>query len=71
MNKSEIIPDRLYTPAQVASVFSVDAKTVTRWVKGNKFHDEEYLRTAGNHHRIFGHGILRLLGKRPEGASGA
>ncbi len=38
----------LYTPAEVATLFRVDPKTVTRWAKAGKL---TALRTLGGHRR--------------------
>lgn len=40
--------DRLLTPAEVAHLFRVDAKTVTRWAKAGKL---SCIRTLGGHRR--------------------
>lgn len=55
-----VLPGRLYSPGEVADAFRVDPKTVVRWIKAGQFRDDEYLRTAGGHHRVYGRGILRL-----------
>jgi len=39
---------RLLTPAEVAAIFRVDPKTVTRWAKGGKL---RAIRTLGGHRR--------------------
>lgn len=39
---------RLLTPAEVAALFRVDAKTVTRWAKAGKLTS---IRTLGGHRR--------------------
>lgn len=50
--------DRLLTPAEVASLFRVDPKTVTRWcVRGRM----SRIRTPGGHTRIRTSEALRLL----------
>lgn len=41
-------PEKLLTPAQVASRFAVDPKTVTRWAKEGKLPS---IRTPGGHRR--------------------
>jgi excisionase family DNA binding protein len=41
-------PERLLTPAEVATMFRVDPKTVTRWAKAGKIHS---IRTLGGHRR--------------------
>lgn len=51
---------RLLTPAQVASLFSVDAKTVTRWAKQGKL---RCIRTLGGHRRYYESEILDLLNR--------
>ncbi len=40
--------DQLLTPAEVAALFRVDPKTVTRWAKAGKLHA---IRTLGGHRR--------------------
>jgi len=40
--------ERLMTPAEVAQVFRVDPKTVTRWAKAGKLSS---IRTLGGHRR--------------------
>ncbi len=40
--------DSLLTPAEVASLFRVDPKTVTRWAKAGKLTS---IRTLGGHRR--------------------
>lgn len=40
--------DELLTPAEVATIFHVDPKTVTRWVKSGKLTS---IRTLGGHRR--------------------
>ena len=41
-------PEVLLTPAEVASLFRVDPKTVTRWAKAGKL---TAIRTLGGHRR--------------------
>jgi excisionase family DNA binding protein len=41
--------DRLLTPAEVAQLFRVDPKTVTRWAKAGRLTS---LRTPGGHRRF-------------------
>jgi hypothetical protein len=60
---SEVDPERLYTPGEVAGMFRVDPKTVVRWIKRGKF-DNAYERTAGGHHRIYGFGVQRHVRRR-------
>lgn len=40
--------ERLLTPAEVAAMFRVDPKTVTRWAKAGKLSS---IRTLGGHRR--------------------
>lgn len=40
--------ERLLTPAEVATLFRVDPKTVTRWAKAGKLSS---IRTLGGHRR--------------------
>ena len=40
--------ENLLTPAEVASLFRVDPKTVTRWAKAGKLNS---IRTLGGHRR--------------------
>lgn len=42
-------PDALLTPAEVAAMFRVDPKTVTRWANKNKL---SCVRTLGGHRRF-------------------
>lgn len=50
----------LLTPAEVVSLFCVDAKTVTRWAKTGRLHT---LRTFGGHRRFLAAEVERLLTK--------
>lgn len=50
--------DRLLTPAEVASVFRVDPKTVTRWAKAGRVGS---IRTPGGHRRYRESEIRALL----------
>jgi len=45
---SSINQEKLLTPAEVASLFRVDPKTVTRWAKAGKLTS---IRTLGGHRR--------------------
>ncbi len=51
-------PVRLLTPAEVASLFRVDPKTVTRWAKAGKL---TAIRTLGGHRRYREDQVLDLL----------
>lgn len=46
------------TPAQVAKMFHVDPKTVTRWAQGGKL---SYMRTLGGHRRYRRDEVVELL----------
>jgi excisionase family DNA binding protein len=50
--------DRLLTPGEVARIFRVDPKTVTRWAKLGRL---ESVRTPGNHRRFSESAVLALL----------
>ncbi len=58
--------DELLTPAEVASLFRVDPKTVTRWAKAGKLTS---IRTLGGHRRFRAEEVYSLLhrttGARP------
>lgn len=42
-------PEKLLTPAEVAAMFRVNPKTVTRWARAGKLHA---IRTLGGHRRF-------------------
>lgn len=44
-------PD-LVTPGEVASLFRVDPKTVTRWAAAGRISDDDQVRTMGGHRRF-------------------
>ena len=48
----------LLTPAEVASLFRVDPKTVTRWAKSGKLTS---IRTLGGHRRYKESEVMALL----------
>ncbi len=50
--------ERLLTPAEVAGLFRVDPKTVTRWAKSGKLSS---IRTLGGHRRYWENEVRRLL----------
>jgi excisionase family DNA binding protein len=52
------------TPAEVAAVFRVDARTVLRWAKAGKLRS---VRTLGNHRRFYRSEVMALL--HPEGGT--
>ncbi len=51
--------DRLLTPAEVAALFRVDPKTVTRWAAAGRLSS---IRTPGGHRRFRESEIRALLG---------
>ncbi len=50
--------DTLLTPGEVAALFRVDPKTVTRWAKAGKL---TAIRTLGGHRRYRASEVHRLL----------
>ncbi len=50
--------ERLLTPAEVAALFRVDPKTVTRWAKAGKISS---IRTLGGHRRYRENEVRGLL----------
>jgi excisionase family DNA binding protein len=50
--------EKLLTPGEVASMFRVDPKTVTRWAAAGKIGS---VRTPGGHHRFRESDVLALL----------
>jgi len=50
--------DPLLTPAEVAALFRVDPKTVTRWAQAGKISS---IRTLGGHRRFRKSEVLDLL----------
>ncbi|HUX70286.1 MAG TPA: BldC family transcriptional regulator [Cellulomonadaceae bacterium] len=59
MQQSEI----LLTPSEVATLFRVDPKTVTRWAKAGKISS---IRTLGGHRRYRESEVRTLLGGVPQ-----
>ncbi|MEE1618982.1 BldC family transcriptional regulator [Brachybacterium sp. J144] len=51
-------PEELLTPAEVAKMFHVDPKTVTRWAQAGKL---SYMRTLGGHRRYHRHEVVDML----------
>ena len=65
---SELAPeDVLLTPAEVAALWKVDPKTVTRWAKAGKLAS---IRTLGGHRRYREAEVRALLGRREYPAAG-
>jgi excisionase family DNA binding protein len=61
--------ESLLTPAEVAAMFRVDPKTVTRWAKAGKLSS---IRTLGGHRRYRESEVRALLsGTLPEQRNGA
>lgn len=65
MTSRPVEAEALLTPAEVAALFRVDPKTVTRWAKAGKLTS---LRTLGGHRRYRESEVRNLLG-RAESAS--
>ena len=55
---TDVDTDELLTPGEVAKIFRVDPKTVTRWAKSGKLTS---IRTLGGHRRYHATEIARLL----------
>ena len=53
-------PEHLMTPGEVAALFRVDPKTVTRWAKAGKLTS---IRTLGGHRRYRSSEVRSLLEK--------
>ena len=56
-------PEKLLTPSEVASIFRVDPKTVTRWAKVGKLSS---IRTLGGHRRFKEAEVRALLADAQE-----
>jgi len=56
-------PEELLTPAEVAAMFRVNPKTVTRWHRTGKV---SAIRTLGGHRRFRASEIRRLLDQTEE-----
>jgi excisionase family DNA binding protein len=55
--------ENLLTPAEVATLFRVDPKTVTRWAKAGKL---TAIRTLGGHRRYRQSEVQNLLNAKPQ-----
>lgn len=63
--KRRVAAPELLTPAEVARMFRVDPKTVTRWAKQGKL---PAIQTLGGHRRYRADDVRALLrGERDEG----
>ena len=60
------LADALLTPAEVASLFRVNPKTVTRWARAGKI---SAIRTLGGHRRFRASEIKRALDQMEREAS--
>ena len=56
-------PEKLLTPSEVAAIFRVDPKTVTRWAKVGKLSS---IRTLGGHRRFKESEVRDLLAEAQE-----
>lgn len=57
-NKNRNQEDELLSPGEVARLFGVDPKTVTRWAESGKLHP---IRTLGGHRRYRASEVYELL----------
>lgn len=67
-NHDDDAPERLLTPSEVARMFRVNPKTVTRWARAGKLNA---IRTLGGHRRFRASEIERLLREMSTGEEGA
>ena len=58
MAKSNPPREELLTPSEVAALFRVDPKTVTRWARAGRI---SYIKTLGGHRRFKASEIQQLL----------
>lgn len=63
MNARRSDSETLLTPSEVAALFRVDPKTVTRWAKAGKISS---IRTLGGHRRYRESEVRELLRGVPE-----
>ena len=64
---SEDQPEELLTPSEVAAMFRVNPKTVTRWARSGKI---SAIRTLGGHRRFRKSEIMRILDEGGEPSPG-
>ena len=57
-------PERLMTPGQVAALFNVNPKTVTRWAGAGLL---DSVRTPGGHRRFWSSEVFALLNQSASG----
>jgi excisionase family DNA binding protein len=57
--------EALMTPAEVATMFRVDAKTVTRWAQSGKFPEGTMIRTPGGQRRFNREKVMRVYRGEP------
>ncbi|MCE1177686.1 BldC family transcriptional regulator [Actinomycetota bacterium] len=62
MTAQQLDQEKLLTPAEVAALFRVDPKTVTRWAKAGKI---SAIRTLGGHRRYRESEVQALLDGHP------
>jgi excisionase family DNA binding protein len=60
-------PEELLTPSEVAAMFRVNPKTVTRWARAGRI---SYIKTLGGHRRFKASEIRRLLEEAEAPAEG-
>ena len=60
MNLNTLHDEELLSPSEVAAVFSVDPKTVSRWAAAGKL---EHVRTLGGHRRFAVRAVRAALEK--------
>jgi excisionase family DNA binding protein len=65
MMESQPDQDALLTPSEVAAMFRVNPKTVTRWARAGKI---SAIRTLGGHRRFRAAEIKQFLEQVEEGA---
>jgi excisionase family DNA binding protein len=56
--------EELLTPSEVAAMFRVNPKTVTRWARAGRI---SYIKTLGGHRRFKASEIRRLLAEADAG----
>ena len=56
-----LLPEEMLTPGEVADLFRVDVKTVSRWDKAGRFPEGTVIRTPGGHRRFRASGIAPFL----------